>query len=415
MPRTGHSQSFNDYDRSPHNYFSGENDDAMAHLLKKADSGAYEFGNESGLPLLRKVLKELNIPESSQVLVFSQTSLQRRLINPSNPRAMYFNEDTSVAWMPGGKVEVISFDPKVGGMFYFEEPAKSEGQQVSFTLRESCFGCHGGSATNFLPGPLARSNFTSENGRVVAQVPGHERIGHTVPFKERWGGYFVTNAPETLEHLGNTFAERTGNGVVVDRLANRSQSDLSAFFAAELLLRPDSDIIPMMVFDHQIEAQNLMMEAVYRDRIWHHEVTKGGEPSVKTRKDTELLFDKLVRYLLFADEVSIEAHNIKPNLAFESDFKNGAKTDLSGNRLKDFHLKGRLFQNRLSYMIDSRLFEEAPETMKARVYERLWRILSPEAPLEGYDYFEDGERERILAILRATKTDLPATWRENES
>ncbi|MEM7603536.1 MAG: hypothetical protein AAF357_19250, partial [Verrucomicrobiota bacterium] len=200
------SQAFNDFEDHPHDYYEGVADDPMTRLLVRAELGDYDFGAETGLPLVRKLLADLNIPESSQVLVFSQTSLQRGLIGPDNPRAMYFNEDTHLAWMPGGKIEIISFDPDKGGMFFLEEPPVNPGEKVTFTSPERCFGCHGGSATNYLPGPLARSHFTSDRGRRLGALQSHERIGHQIPFEERWGGYFVTGAPETLAHLGNTFA-----------------------------------------------------------------------------------------------------------------------------------------------------------------------------------------------------------------
>ncbi len=410
-----HAQAFNDFDLPPHDYYERDHDDAMSRLLNRSAKGEYEFGTETGLPLLRKVLRDLGIPESSQILVFSQTSLQRRIISPQNPRAMYFNEDTHVAWMPGGKVEVISFDPQVGGMFYFEDPPELPGDQVSFALRRNCFGCHGGAATNFLPGPLARSNFTSETGRTVRQVPGHDRIGHGVPFEDRWGGYFVTRAPQSLEHLGNSFSARVDDKIVVDRVVNRSKADLAAFFDETKLLRPDSDILPLLLFDHQIEAHNLIMEGVYRDRSWQYEAKKWGEPTKKTRVDGEKFFDRLVSYLLFADEVSLHGHEIQRNPVFESAFSKNERKGPNGQSLKILNLNDRLFENRLSYMIYSRSFEEAPASMKERVYNRLWTILSPTSPPESYDYFESGERERILGILKATKTDLPEYWQEGVS
>ena len=51
------------------------------------------------------------MPVSSQLLLFSASSLQSEIINPRNPRALYFNEDTYVGFVPGGKIEVISMDP----------------------------------------------------------------------------------------------------------------------------------------------------------------------------------------------------------------------------------------------------------------------------------------------------------------
>lgn len=124
------------------------------------------------------------------------------------------------------------------------------------------------------------------------------------------------------------------------------------------------------------------------------------------------LFDRLVRYLLFADEASLAGQVIQRNTQFEKDFREGRRTTSDGLSLKDFSLNGRMFEHRLSYMIQSRSFIESPQAMKDRVYNRLWGILSAEAPPEGFDFFAPGERDRIIHILRETHDDLPDQWRE---
>lgn len=407
------AQAFNDFDLSPHDYYEGTADDAMTRLLVRAEAGDYDFGTETGLPLVKKLLAELDIPESSQILVFSQTSLQRGLIGPDNPRALYFNEDTHLAWMPGGKIEIISFDPETGGRFFIEDPPEETGEKVRFTSPNSCFGCHGGAATNFLPGPLARSHFTSETGRRLAAVKGHNRLGHSVPFENRWGGYFVTNAPETLPHLGNAFAYRNEKReVLIDGVKDRSKTTLGKYFDASLLPRGDSDLVPLLLFDHQIEAHNLIMEARYRHRHQEYQTAKFGKPVSRDLASNEAHFDRLVKYLLFADEVPLIGHQIEPNPEFESDFREGCKTTADGLSLKDLSLDGRIFEHRLSYMIQTRSFLESPQAMKNRVYDRLFTILTADDPGDEFGYFKTGERKRILRILQETHDDLPAEWTE---
>src|SRR4051794_38450991 len=65
----------------------------VADLQEKLERGEVrlEFDNEHGyLPAL---LKYFGIPKSSQMLVFSKTSVQRAFITPATPRALYFNDD----------------------------------------------------------------------------------------------------------------------------------------------------------------------------------------------------------------------------------------------------------------------------------------------------------------------------------
>lgn len=405
-------QAFNDFRQHPHNYDTNPKRDDMSRLIARAEAGDYRFGTESGLGFLRELLADLDVPESSQILVFSKTSLQRDLIDPANPRALYFNEDTHVAWMPGGKVEIISFDADSGGRFYIETPPENDTGEITFASPGRCFGCHGGAATNFLPGPLANSNLTTRTGRRVGRVRSHDRISHAVPFSERWGGYYVTGAPITLEHLGNTFAERAGGDVRLEKaLADGTLDSLEGTVDTESFPRGDSHILPLMVFDHQIEAHNLIVEARHRDRQYaHEEETFENGVTAKTRRDTEAFFDRFVRYLVFADEVSLSGHEFLASEDFREDFRANRRVGENGHSLKDFNLEDRLFENRLSYMIQSSSFLKAPRRMKNRVYDRLREILVEPDPPEGFDHFEDGERERIVSILRETQPDLPAEW-----
>ncbi|MEM9016639.1 MAG: hypothetical protein AAGC68_06470, partial [Verrucomicrobiota bacterium] len=342
------------------------------------------------------------------------TSLQRNLISSSNPRAMYFNDETHLAWMPGGKVEIISFDSESGGRFFIEDPPENPGEKIAFTSPNRCFGCHGGAATNFLPGPVARSHFTGEDGRRYGQVKGHDRVSHDVPFKDRWGGYFVTGAPATLEHLGNAFAKRTGSQVFVDRLNHRAKDSLVDHFDPDLLPRPDSSIVPLLIFDHQIEAHNLIMEARYRHRQIGFETEKFGKPTSKTYKDTEKFFDRVARYFLFADEAPLTGHAIMRNPEYEAEFRKNRKQDSKGRSLRDFDLEDRIFRYRLSYMLQTPTFLDSPEGMKNRVYDRLWPILSSDVAPEGFKHFSKAERTAILEILLETQEDLPPSWKSTE-
>ena len=56
---------------------------------------------------LAGLLAKLDVPVSSQMLVFSTTSLQLRPIRQDNPRALYFNDDIHIGYIPGGKIEVL--------------------------------------------------------------------------------------------------------------------------------------------------------------------------------------------------------------------------------------------------------------------------------------------------------------------
>ena len=83
---------------------------------------------------LLSVLKALNIPLSSQTLVFSKTSFQAPLIFPSAPRAIFFNDDTYIGWVKGADyLEVSTADPALGAVFYVMEQEYETGQAIPVT------------------------------------------------------------------------------------------------------------------------------------------------------------------------------------------------------------------------------------------------------------------------------------------
>src|SRR5690242_19147650 len=107
------------FDRSPINYSSGEVHDPVAGLQTRLAAGSTRLSFEPRLGYLRSVLADLKVPVASQTLVFSKTSFQQRLISPSTPRALYFNDTTYIGYVSGGEVlEIATVDPQQGAIFY---------------------------------------------------------------------------------------------------------------------------------------------------------------------------------------------------------------------------------------------------------------------------------------------------------
>ena len=70
------------YDREPINYSKPPAHDAVAALHAKLTSGKVTLDFDEKHGYLPALLKALNIPASSQTLVFSKTSMQRDYISP---------------------------------------------------------------------------------------------------------------------------------------------------------------------------------------------------------------------------------------------------------------------------------------------------------------------------------------------
>src|SRR5262249_11468643 len=172
---------------------SGLAADPIEDLQKKLNSGlaTLEFDGERGY--LASLLKNLDVPISSQTLVFSKTSLQSEGISPASPRAMYFNDDVYVAWVQGTSlIEIASIDPQSGSFFHFLPQRKTEKPEFERSTGHECSVCHYSrdAAPKFVPLLMVSSVIPDRTGNVEGAFP----IPTTdqSPFNERWGGWYVT-------------------------------------------------------------------------------------------------------------------------------------------------------------------------------------------------------------------------------
>ena len=117
--------------------------------------------------------------------------------------------------VPGGRIEIASFEPELGPIFYFQRKLDDTSSRL-FERTRSCLGCHAGDATNFLPGPLGRSIYPDRTGRSMKNVRGYRRSGHQIPMELRWGGWFVSGRHGEMRHMGNALAEQAGGEVTID-------------------------------------------------------------------------------------------------------------------------------------------------------------------------------------------------------
>ena len=125
-----------DLDAAPIHYATAPPHNAVARLQQRIESGEVklDFDDEHGY--LESLLRALNVPESSQVLVFSKTSLQRHRIGPKTPRAVYFNDDIAVGFcLRGDVLELSAADPRLGTAFYTLDQRPAVGGNNKFLLK----------------------------------------------------------------------------------------------------------------------------------------------------------------------------------------------------------------------------------------------------------------------------------------
>ncbi len=391
--------TFSDLELPPHDYFNRSPRDRFTLLKAALESGELQLDRTGEKEFLRSLLERLEIPVSSQLLVFSTTSLQLRFITPENPRALYFNEDTYVGYIPGGRLEIVSVDPDLGGIFYiFDVPRGTTPVRVERSDR--CMNCHARGDTGFIPGLVVKSVVPGTTG---GSLDSFRRgiTGHGVPLTERYGGWHVTGLDGFTNHWGNLLGE------LRDRQLRRVPNPPGSRFRFDRYLAGTSDVLAHLLHEHQAGFVNRAIEATYRTRTHLH--NDGGKLTAAHEAELDDQARLLTRYLLFADEVPLPAGGVNGDDAFRADFLRNRRT-VNGESLKDLELKTRLFRNRCSYMIYSTAFAGLPAVMKSKVFAELKRALDESSPAPEFAYLPPAEKRTLRSILKGSLTELPPVW-----
>lgn len=406
--QTGESQTKPDYDLPPVNYTKAKEDNTITRLQAAMDEQRTTFPESGAKQILKALLDELRIPVSSQVIVFSKTSLQRRMITPDHPRAIYFNKDFYVGYVPGGLIEVIACDDPSGMMFYSFDPNKNP-EERKFIRDQECMTCHANHNTMDVPGLLVRSVYTETSGETVLPW-GSFLTNPASPMSERWGGWFVTGNHGTSLHMGNKFVKRSST----DRLSynkrhGQNVTDLSRYFDTDKHLTNTSDILALMLMEHQIQVHNTIsaVKMSYLRRVYLDKAISGGKydhASPKARKLVREGAQKILKTLVFADSIRLPVDGIDGSDQFEEDFKK-AGVGHDGHSLRDLRLEKRLFKYRCSYMIRSKAFEQLPDPIRREVLEQLHQLVTGQATLPGLPALSSREKKRIHSILLNTHAE----------
>ena len=383
--------------RPEHNYWERPLNDRFSQLKEELESGRLPLDYSGELAFLKSLLKALEIPESSQLMLFSTTSLQLRLINPGNPRAIYFNEDLYIGYIPGGRIEVVAMNPELGGVFYIFDIPRG-GNRVNVERATRCMNCHASEDTMHVPSLLVKSVVPGPNsGSLKAFRIGES--GHAIPFAERFGGWHVTGADAGLEHQGNATGRYVKGKIVT------SANPPGYRFRWNRYPVRTSDILPHLLLEHQTGFANRVLKAGYKARSF----LKEGEGKLTAAHAGEMAgeVEEVVRYLLFVDEVSLPSGGLEGDVAFKRAFGGNRRPTADGLSLKDFDLRTRLFRHRCSYMIYTPVFQGLPTEIKRRIYARLDAVLGAEVAVPGYEKLPLEERQTIRRILSETLPDYP--------
>ncbi len=345
---------------------------------------------------VRPLLSALGISEASQVLVFSKTSLQAEFIEPERPRAIYFNDDTYVAVaMESGSVEVSTFDPALGPMFYLLRP--SEDRLTVTRQNDMCLSCHdsysltGGGVPRFLAGsgPTLASGELASHGSWLLTTD-------ETPLSRRWGGWYVTGVTGPTRHLGNHLTV-PGSEPPAEVSLLHSVSDR---IDASPYPTPYSDIAALMVLEHQLHVQNQLSRL-----MWEAERRPADEPAERQVARIDRAVTAVVAALTQRGAPTFDAP-VEGSSGFREHFESLGLRDGDGRSFRELDLGTRLFRYPVSPVIYHAAIDQLPRELRGRVFAGLTEALKNLDP----EAWPAGAGAAALDILADTHTAF-ADWR----
>jgi hypothetical protein len=415
-------------------YRSDDNlSDPVTRLKDQIALGKRSLRFESRHGYLASLLEALHIPVSSQTLVFSKTSSQEEQTGPRTPRAIYFSQDVYVGWVPGGpQIDLAAIDPQRGVIFYTLEQRADK--FPVFARRFDCLRCHESGRTFQVPGLFVRSTYTASDGKPLATV--REFVsGHNSPLAQRWAGWYVSGTHVSSRacasahplgvgegefHLGNLISTNADNPELVNVVAGANRTDLRPLFDASKYLSRHSDIVALLVLEHQVRMHNLITVANYETRLALAEIASTSKSvdwkdlrpdSPWPEQRIAQAGERLLEYLLLRDEAPLNGR-VTGTTAFATQFQRLGPW--AGRRsLRDFDLQTRLFKYPCSYLIYGSSFDALPAELKNYLWHRLEGILRGQDQTKTYRDMPQPDRLAVLGILRDTKPEFAAWLRPN--
>ena len=380
-------------------YGTSDLQDIVSRLQERiiAKEATLSFSTDRGY--LDSVLQELNISSTSQILVFSKTSLQQPLISPETPRALYFNDEVYVGWVQGsGILEVASMDPDLGPVFFTLEQKETE-TPVFNREYELCLRCHdslslsGGGTPRF----IMSSNYTGILGQLVSHE-GSVMTTSRTPIRSRWGGWFVSGLHGEQKHLGNVIIESAAD-LSDERLATSG----NLFSIAEVsnlapYISPFSDIVALMVIEHQIEVQNEIARVNFQSRTL---LADDEINDIELNDELLSIAEGLIDSLFMTGQPEFLAR-INGTSGFSENFMSRGKKDSQGRSFRELDLSKSLFKYPFSYLIYSDAYASLPKKVREIIAQRIKEVLSPEYSGDFYPHISSSSKIIIAEILDDT-------------
>lgn len=408
-----------EFERPPIEYSRSQPNNRVSQLQRHIEQGQAGLTFDPKFGYLPALLDALDVEIDSQMLVFSKTSLQRQRIAPRTPRAIYFNDDVYVGYcLAGDTLEISVADPQLGAVFYSLDQKPAE-KPALVRQTHNCLQCHATSQSDGAPDHLVRSVYADAAGLPLL-AEGSHRVDHTTPFENRWGGWYVTGTHGRQSHLGNLVIRDADLPRPFDNAHGQNVTDLTPRISTDNYLTGHSDIVALMVLEHQAMVHNLITRANFATRQalrYEAEVNRAlGEPPgsrlAGTRSRIRHAGDKLLKGILFVGEAPLTSA-VVGTTDFAKHFAQLGPRDSKNRSLRDFDLQTRMFKHPCSYLIYTPAFDALPVEVKSHVAARLKAVLTGEDQSQEFAHLSPADREALWQILGETKPELWQTATKN--
>lgn len=154
-----------------------------------------------------------------------------------------------------------------------------------------------------IPGTVVRS-VSAEHSGMPAFQHGTYISDHRSDFKHRWGGWYVPGDTGAMKHMGNSVTKDRHSAELVP-IPDR--------FDPTQYLTPHSDVVSLLVLEHQTHVTNLLTQPGFeiRHALHHQDVMNEtfkdpvGYRSESTLRRIRQAVEELVDYLLFVEETPL--------------------------------------------------------------------------------------------------------------
>ena len=283
--------------------------DAVARLQQKIDSGEVTLEFDADRGYLGSLLKNLDIPASSQLLVFAKSSAQMSGISPSRPRAIYFNDEVYVGWVQEGALELAAVDPAAGPFFYTltqEGTATPDLRAAHEQLRRLPRLLGRSGASHPAAAQVVRRAGSGGAGHSIGRARDHRpesiqrALGRVVRHRARMAGRctWATRRSASRRAISRSIPEFIAN---VDLTPGANVTDLTGRFDTKRYLTPHSDIVALMALGHQTHVSNLIAVAIHKLAV-----ALETDPKADTTSLAKELAEPIVRSMLFSGEALLD-------------------------------------------------------------------------------------------------------------